>query len=64
MKWTSKKASIFHDFGFFSFWTVKKHIVALLVESKADINARNKFGKTPCDLVDEKGKISKKNNSI
>lgn len=31
-------------------------MVAVLVENKADVNVRNNDGKTPCDLVPEKGK--------
>lgn len=33
--------------------------MALLVENKADVNARNYDDKTPCDWVQEKGKIHK-----
>lgn len=39
-------------------------MVAVLVENKADVNDRNNDGKTPCDLVPEKGKNNMKISSI
>lgn len=35
-----------------------RDVVALLVENKADVNARNKYDNTPCDVVKEWGKLS------
>lgn len=32
-------------------------MVALLLEEKADVKARNKYNQTPCDIVLGEGKI-------
>lgn len=52
---------IFEIFCFFNFKLLNlvgyKDVVALLVENKADVSARNKLNETPCDYVPEKSKI-------